>query len=232
MPNQKTTKPRLAPEQILAVIAAAKSKRDKAMIAVIADCKLLRSEVACLVRPGRGAPPRILDRRGRDRAARLSQATIKLLDEYLAERLDSSPALFLSRKNGTSVGGHAIFVAFRSAARTAGLPKELQHPRCLLRKPVGKNLKFAVRVAGLGMSKEFDSMDQCAYAMARAAKAAPGHGVEALVRRGNGDWLPISWPSPALEAFKAALLGPLGAKPEGDGPEVASKPETPPQAVL
>jgi hypothetical protein len=227
------------------IIKAAKSKRDKALFAVIGTCGLLRSEVAFLVR-GDWVDGRLTATYLDGKRLEFSSITTtgRLLDEYLAERSDAYPAMFLSRKGGAPLGGHGVFVAFQKAAQAAGMPAEFQHPRCLLgiHRPwsggthswtapspqckTKKKVKFAIKAEGFGISREFDSLGDCLYALTRVFQKTS---TEVLVRCGEGQWLSL----PLVLGMPAnAVQARPGAKSEDDKPGTAPAPETPSQAVL
>jgi len=117
----------LEPEEVTAIIQAAESKRDKAMIAVAYNCALRRGEVGLLVRDDYNRPRSML------RVTRLKKResfwheiplwipTKRLLDAYLKEREDHFDAMFLSRKDGLPVGRSAVYWAFVNAAKKAGV---------------------------------------------------------------------------------------------------------------
>lgn len=136
----------LTSSQVAAVIKAATSDRDKAMLAVVYQCGLRRSEVGHLRRsdwmPSRSMHGvlrvwRVKSDRahGKDRFLHpdekpLWARTARLLKVYLDSREDDQEALFLSRKK-KPLGGQAVYHVFHNIAKTIGLPEDLCHPHAL-----------------------------------------------------------------------------------------------------
>lgn len=117
----------LQPEEVSAIIAAAESPRDKAMLAVAYNCALRRGEVGLLLRDDYNKPrsmlrvTRLKKRESFWHEIPLWQPTKKLLEAYLRDREDHFDALFLSRKGGDAVGRSAVYWAFVNAASKAGV---------------------------------------------------------------------------------------------------------------
>lgn len=115
------------PEEVTALIEAAETTRDKAMLAVAYNCALRRCEIGLLLRDDYNRPRSLL------RVTRLKKResywheiplwlpTKKLLEAYLKEREDHFDALFLSRKGGEAVGRSAVYWAVVNAAEKAGI---------------------------------------------------------------------------------------------------------------
>lgn len=117
------------PEQIEKILEATNSIRDKALLALVYQCGLRRSEVQLLSRndyfPSRGML-RVLRRKKREtywHEMVLWGRTKKLLNDYLKTRLDHFDALFLneSKLAGQPVGPQAVYYIFRDAAERAGV---------------------------------------------------------------------------------------------------------------
>jgi integrase/recombinase XerD len=132
MPLQPCDIKYLTPEQVTNVIRACRNRRDRAMMAVMYECGLRRSEIGLLTRDS------FVERSGTSgimRVIRLKKKfpyvqeiplwrrTTRLLKRYLRRRRDSSDALFLSRKGGP-VTGQAAYYVYRKAARRARLPED------------------------------------------------------------------------------------------------------------
>jgi integrase len=130
------------PDEVEAIINAAQTIRDKALLAVIYQCALRRSEVQLLTRDDY-RPVRKMLRVTRLKKERnfvheiaLWRRTTHLLNQYLASRKDHFDALFLSRKGGDALSGHAVYLIFRHAAELAKIKVEsskddkrgLRHP--------------------------------------------------------------------------------------------------------
>lgn len=127
---------RLTPKQVSALVGAAENPRDRALIAVVYQLGLRRSEVALLSRnlyyPG--SNPTIMVTRIKpiryQHELPLWKTTAKLLDAYLEARTDDNQALFLSRKN-KPLGAQAVFYVYKNLAIKTGLPPIQRHPHCL-----------------------------------------------------------------------------------------------------
>jgi integrase len=126
---------RLTAEQVSKVIDACITTRDKAMLAVVYQCGLRRSEVGILSRshysPSDGTLLITRPKKHVQHRVQLWTRTKKLLDEYLETRTDYREFLFLSRKPTYPFSPQGVYYVYQKAARVAGLPIELQHPHCL-----------------------------------------------------------------------------------------------------
>lgn len=136
---------RLTPEQVVKVIHNCSTIRDMAMMAVMYQCGLRRSEVSSLKRAHYNMLDGMLvvarSKRGIAHSFKLWDQVRFLLDYYLNKRMDGDEAMFRSRKKGPmTIQG--VYYAYRNAARAAGLPKELCHPHCL-RHTIGSHLTLA-----------------------------------------------------------------------------------------
>jgi integrase/recombinase XerD len=122
----------LTPEQVRAVIRAARTRRDRAMLAVMYNCGLRRSEVQLLTRDC------FMRRKGTSGVLKVTRLkkdghyvqeiplwrrTSRLLRRYLRRRPDSNDALFLSRKGGPVTGQCAYYV-YKKAASRARIPED------------------------------------------------------------------------------------------------------------
>lgn len=122
----------LTPQQVRAVIRSCRRRRDRAMLAVMYNCGLRRSEVGLLTRDcfvRRAGTSGVL------RVTRLKKAgtyqqeiplwrrTSRLIRRYLRIRRDESDALFLSRKGGP-VSGQCAYYVYKRAATRARIPAD------------------------------------------------------------------------------------------------------------
>jgi len=136
----------LTPRQVQAVIEAAKTKRDKAMLAVIYQFGLRRSEVEHLLRqdwdPTASAHGTLTVLRVKNRKVKGDSESVmetdckplwarvgKLLEEYLDSRTDYDDALFIGKRG--ALGGKGVYDVYKKVAKSIGLPKDLRHPHCL-----------------------------------------------------------------------------------------------------
>jgi integrase/recombinase XerD len=130
----------LSARQVSDMVAAADTPRDKALMAVLYQCGLRRSEVQYLRRcdwaPGaeRNGVLRIWRVKAGDVVVSdevpLWRRTSRLLNKYLKTRDDEHEPLFLSRK-GVAMSPQAVYYVVRNAARKMGLPGSLSHPHVL-----------------------------------------------------------------------------------------------------
>lgn len=114
-------------EEIEAILAAARSVRDKALIYLVYQCGLRRGEVQFLTRHDYNAPRSML------RVTRLKKRssfwhevvlwtqTKKLLNEYLSTRKDHNDALFLAQRGDAPIGPDGVYFILRYAAERAGI---------------------------------------------------------------------------------------------------------------
>lgn len=111
-----------AADDVEKIIAAAKSLRDKAMLAVLYQCALRRGEVGLLVRDdyrkdlGLLKVTRLKKTEYYTHEIALWKRTKHLLNVYLSSRTDHHDALFMSRKGGDALQGWAVYDIFRKAA--------------------------------------------------------------------------------------------------------------------
>jgi integrase/recombinase XerD len=117
----------LEPDEVEAIIGAAESPRDKAMLAILYVCGLRRGEVQFLVRDDYNAT------RGLLRVTRLKKRDSywheiplwtkakTLLNAYLKTRTDHHDALFLGRKGGQSLAPQGVYYVFLEAVKKAGI---------------------------------------------------------------------------------------------------------------
>ncbi len=117
----------LEPEEVEAIIGAADTARDKAMLAIMYICGLRRAEVQFLIRDDYNAA------RGLLRVTRLKKRDSywheiplwtrakTLLNEYLKTRTDHHDALFLGRKAGQALAPQGVYYVFLQAAKKAGV---------------------------------------------------------------------------------------------------------------
>lgn len=128
IPTQKW----IEPEQVSQVLAKTRNLRDKALLAVIYQLGLRRSEISKILRTDYDgesvefcrvkSPVRI--------KVKLWDRTKRLLDGYLATRGDSLDALFLSRVRAP-VSGQMVYLIYQAAAQAVGLSHVHCHPHTL-----------------------------------------------------------------------------------------------------
>jgi integrase/recombinase XerD len=154
------------PEEVEAVLRSAPRLRDKALLAVVYQCALRRGEVAFLRRddynPGRGMLK--VTRLKKDGAftheIALWRRTKQLLNKYLASRRDHFDALFLSRKGGDSVGGHAVYRIFRNAAEKAGMAVRQPRDGRGLRHPSPHRLRHSFAVHSMNFGARIEDVQE------------------------------------------------------------------------
>jgi len=133
---------RLNSDQVVKVIHNCSNIRDMAMMAVMYQCGLRRSEVSSMRRAHYNMLDGILvvsrSKRGVSHSFKLWDQVRFLLDYYLTNRTDDDEAMFRSRKKGP-ITMQGVYYAYKNAAKAAGLPKELCHPHCL-RHTIGSHL--------------------------------------------------------------------------------------------
>jgi len=117
----------LEPDEVEAIIEAADSVRDKAMLAIMYVCGLRRGEIQFLVRDDYNVA------RGLLRVTRLKKRDSywheiplwtrakTLLNEYLKTRTDHNDALFLGRKGDQALAPQGVYYVFVEAAKKAGV---------------------------------------------------------------------------------------------------------------
>ena len=128
IPRQKW----IEPEQVGQVLSKAKTLRDKALLAVVYQFGLRRSEVSKILRSdydGESIEFSRLKSPSRIRV-KLWARTRKLLDEYLATRTDSKEWLFLTRVN-KAMSGQMVYLIYQAAAHAVGLSHVHCHPHTL-----------------------------------------------------------------------------------------------------
>jgi len=148
MPIRASSVKYLQPEDVTRIIRAAPGIRDKAILAVMYNCGLRRSEIALLRRDDfvndRGHAGMLKVKRLKkgslyEHEIPLWSRTSRLLRDYLATRADGLEPLFLSRVRAP-VSGQAIYLMFRDVAESLGLPADLRHPH-VLRHSIGVHLR-------------------------------------------------------------------------------------------
>ncbi len=152
MPLRPTDIKYLTPEQVTAVIKGARNRRDRAMLAVMYNCGLRRSEIQlltrdCYVRRGISGVLKVtrLKKDGNYvQEIPLWRRTSRLLKRYLRRRRDSNDAMFLSRKGGPVTGQCAYYV-YRKAAGRARLPEDRSGKTHALRHSI------ATHMIGMGL---------------------------------------------------------------------------------
>jgi integrase/recombinase XerD len=146
----------LTAEQVEAVINNAGSLRNKALLFLIYNCALRRSEVRLLIRDdydkehGVLCVTRLKKKTPRVHEIVLWNSTKGLLDKYLKSRKDHNDALFLSRKRGDALNYKAVYHIFKNAARKARITMrghKLPGPHSLRH-------SFAVHSMNMGMPVE------------------------------------------------------------------------------
>jgi len=148
MPIRAASVKYLQPEDVSRVIQAAAGIREKAILAVVYNCGLRRSEVSLLRRDdfveSRGHAGMLKVKRVKkdglfEHEIPLWSRTSRLLREYLDTRRDSLEPLFLSRVR-RPYSGQMVYLLFRSLAQALGFPNSFWHPH-VLRHSIGVHLR-------------------------------------------------------------------------------------------
>ena len=128
VPRQKW----IEPEDVSKVIQAARTARDKALMAVVYQLGLRRSEVGKILRTDYDGESIEFGRlKGTARIkVKLWDRTKQLLDEYLSTRTDSKDWLFITRIK-KAMSGQMVYLTYRSIARSIGLSHVHCHPHTL-----------------------------------------------------------------------------------------------------
>lgn len=141
----------LSVEQVESLVGFAGSVRDTALLFLVYNCALRRSEVQYLIRddynPDRGILSVTRSKKGGAYVHEivLWAETKSLLNQYLKSRKDHHDALFLSRKNGDAVGPQGVYYIFQRAAKKA---------RIAAKSPHSLRHSFAVHSMNMGMPAE------------------------------------------------------------------------------
>lgn len=129
---------RLTPGQVVEVIKAARTLRDRALLSVMYNAALRRGEVQGLrisdYNPKSGTLMVGRLKKGITQEIELLGWVCRALDEYLKERETrhvGGDALFQSRKGLNPMSGQAVYYVYRNAAVWANLDKTYWHPHCL-----------------------------------------------------------------------------------------------------
>ena len=148
MPIRAASVKYLQPEDVSRVINEATGIREKALLAVVYNCGLRRSEVSLLRREdfveARGHAGMLKVKRVKkdglfEHEIPLWSRTSRLLRDYLATRTDSLDPLFLSRVR-KPFSGQMVYLVFRTIAEGLGFTPDLWHPH-VLRHSIGVHLR-------------------------------------------------------------------------------------------
>lgn len=180
----------LSINEVSAVIAATKTQRDRALLALAYQFGLRRSEAGLLTRAGYDGGNLLVTRVKRretfSHSLPLWGRTKHELDLYLAGRADKDPWLFASRKRGP-IGPQAVYYVFRDAANKVGIARSGQHPHALRHAIIAHLLR-----AGMGMCEVnwyVGHKSSLRGALWYANKAFPDIGITAMERSNHvADW--------------------------------------------
>lgn len=146
----------LTAEQVEDLIGGAGSLRDKALLFLIYNCALRRSEVRYLIRDDYDKTKGVISvTRAKKKTDTVHEIVLwgqtkALLDKYLKTRKDHYDALFLSRKRGDALNPKGVYHVFKAAAKKARIfvrGHEVPSPHSLRH-------AFAVHAMNMGMPVE------------------------------------------------------------------------------